>query len=617
MCAAAHAEITGINEALEAMEKTGDVSENGLKMMCEMLVDVKCSLKEAVEQGYGPILEKKHKIAKTIFERLAAWLAKTPNHWTRIDPYVKAMPEGIQYCFVDAVIETTEEEKHIELWQQSRLSKDLKLYMGLVLAGLGKEDMQEQLLKDAAPGTLIWLPLYEKALLSGHETLIALAQKRILEIVEPGQATDAVTQPSQGEMQDIITNWLLWQLQKKPAESKAILGALLQKQSDPSWIGYLLRVYPKLSSESKAKVLEWLAKQNPDYALPEIFQCLKQWGYTREPELTSHFFNQPFLKQVNPLPGLCGRKPEEYEVLIQAKQINFNGIIAGYLSIRHTSKEALLASNVWTQTNVYGYLGHSRVASTYLIPKYDGFAYLKTATYSCGEITNTVLEYRHLQTGMEFVFIPGGTFTMGSPSTEAGQDSNETQHQVTLSPYLMSKTEVTQDVWEKIMGRNPSNFKGPDRPVECVSWHDCMTFCEKTGLTLPTEAQWEFACRAGTQSAYYFGENSEAIADYAWHDENAGRQTHPVQQKKPNAYGLYDTYGNVWEWCQDWYGPYPTDPVVNPVGPNRTFDRVLRGGSWGYSLATCRSADRSYWNPEGKDYDLGFRLCFGLSKSDQ
>jgi len=177
-----------------------------------------------------------------------------------------------------------------------------------------------------------------------------------------------------------------------------------------------------------------------------------------------------------------------------------------------------------------------------------GFTYLKSAAYSCGGITKTVQEYKHNATGMEFVLIPGGTFTMGSPGGEAGRDSDEgPQHQVTLSPYLMSKTEVTQAVWERVMGSNPSYFKGPDRPVEEVSWNDCVSFCEKTGLALPTEAQWEFAARSGTQSAYYFGNDSSSLGNYAWYDGNSSGETHPVAQKQPNAYGLYDMAGNVWE----------------------------------------------------------------------
>jgi len=246
-------------------------------------------------------------------------------------------------------------------------------------------------------------------------------------------------------------------------------------------------------------------------------------------------------------------------------------------------------------------------------PGYPGFTYLRTQTYSCGGVTNTVKEYRHDRTGMEFVLIPGGTFTMGSPGGEAGRYDNEgPQHQVTLSPYLISKTEVTQAVWERVMGSNPSSFKGPDRPVEKVSWKDCVSFCEKTGLALPTEAQWEFAARSGTQSAYYFGNNSSSLENYAWYDGNSSSQTHPVAQKQANAYGLYDMAGNVYEWCYDWYSEsYSSSSVTNPTGPTSGASRVFRGGSWGVAARRLRSAFRGWIDP-GLAYDgLGFRVLAG------
>jgi len=204
---------------------------------------------------------------------------------------------------------------------------------------------------------------------------------------------------------------------------------------------------------------------------------------------------------------------------------------------------------------------------------------------------------------------------MGSQSSESGRDSDEgPQHQVTLSPYLMSKTEVTQAVYERVMGTNPSKFKGSDRPVENVSWNDCKAFCEKAGLSLPTEAQWEFAARGGTQSEYYFGNDSSSLGDYAWYGSNSSSQTHPVAQKKPNAYGLYDMAGNVWEWCSDWYAGYPSNSVTDPVGPSNGSFRVSRGGSWCNLASRCRSAYRDDWSPDNRIVYLGFRVCdFGLN----
>jgi len=256
-------------------------------------------------------------------------------------------------------------------------------------------------------------------------------------------------------------------------------------------------------------------------------------------------------------------------------------------------------------------------------PSYPGFTYLRTQTYFCGGVTNTVKEYRHDRSGLEFVLIPGGTFTMGSPSGESGRDDDEgPQHQVTLSPYLISKTEVTQAVWERVMESNPSHFKGADRPVENVSWNDCVSFCEKTGLALPTEAQWEFACRARTKTAYYWGESfdlSQCNSASYWtkqvlrtNGQSLEAGTTSVGKFSPNVYGLYDMVGNVWEWCYDWYSnSYPSNSVTDPVGPTSSALRVIRGGSWDGAARALRSANRGNGDPCGADSKLGFRVLAG------
>ncbi|MBI4570177.1 MAG: formylglycine-generating enzyme family protein, partial [Planctomycetes bacterium] len=157
---------------------------------------------------------------------------------------------------------------------------------------------------------------------------------------------------------------------------------------------------------------------------------------------------------------------------------------------------------------------------------------------------------------LRLVLRPAGTFLMGSPADETGRWTCEgPQHRVNVSAFLMGKYEVTQHQWQAVMGSNPSEFTnaGLDAPVETVSWDDCQKFCEKAGLRLPSEAEWEYACRAGTTTRYSFGDAESALAEYAWHDANSGGTTHPVGQKKPNGWGLYDMHGNVWEWCEDWY----------------------------------------------------------------
>ena len=206
---------------------------------------------------------------------------------------------------------------------------------------------------------------------------------------------------------------------------------------------------------------------------------------------------------------------------------------------------------------------------------------------------------------------------MGSPSSEVGRSGGEIQNTVTLTQgFWLSDHEVTQSEYRSVMGFNPSFFKGDlNRPVETVSWDDAVRYCQKltereraAGLItaqeayrLPTEAEWEYAARAGTTEARH-GE-LDAIA---WWSGNSGNQTRPVKQKAPNAWGLYDMIGNVWEWCSDWYGAYPTGNVTDPTGPGSGTDRVDRGGGWGSGAERARSAYRDGDDP-GTRFTLGFR----------
>ncbi|MDY4059926.1 MAG: SUMF1/EgtB/PvdO family nonheme iron enzyme [Alloprevotella sp.] len=210
----------------------------------------------------------------------------------------------------------------------------------------------------------------------------------------------------------------------------------------------------------------------------------------------------------------------------------------------------------------------------------------------------------------------GGTFTMGATSEMTNPYGNEKPtHQVTLSSYYIGETEVTQALWKAVMGYNPSKFKGDHLPVECVSWDDCQEFIRKlnaaTGrrFRLPTEAEWEFAARGGNQSRRTQYSGSSNIDDVAWYKDNSGDSTHPVKTKRPNELGLYDMSGNVWEWCQDWYGSYTSYSQTNPTGPNSGSDRVYRGGSWYGYAGDCRSSSRGIIAPgNGGDF-LGFRLA--------
>lgn len=216
--------------------------------------------------------------------------------------------------------------------------------------------------------------------------------------------------------------------------------------------------------------------------------------------------------------------------------------------------------------------------------------------------------------------IPDGYFTMGSPSTEVDRDPDEgAQHLVYITePFYMGVYEVTQEQWEAVMGENPSYF-GPDPglPVERVSWDDCQAFIAALNtkgigtFRLPTEAEWEYACRAGSTTRFSWGDDPgySEIGDYAWYWDNSTSMTHTVGGKKPNAWGLYDMSGNVWEWCSDWYEtPYGVGHVSDPQGPTTGSYRVFRGGAWIYVPLYCRSANRNYVTPASSYYYLGFRL---------
>ena len=215
---------------------------------------------------------------------------------------------------------------------------------------------------------------------------------------------------------------------------------------------------------------------------------------------------------------------------------------------------------------------------------------------------------------LEMVLIPAGKFKMGSPESEKDRDNDETQHEVTLTkPYYLGKYEVTQEQWEEVMGKNPSSTKGAKLPVTDVSWEDCQEFIKKLnkktdgGYRLPTEAEWEYACRAGTTTAYSFGDEiTPKDANYS--DSNIGKPV-AVGSYKANAFGLYDIHGNVWEWCEDWYGDYPAGAVTDPKGPAKGEYRVWRGGSFFNGVSSARSSLRDDIAPTNRFNNVGFRLA--------
>ena len=218
---------------------------------------------------------------------------------------------------------------------------------------------------------------------------------------------------------------------------------------------------------------------------------------------------------------------------------------------------------------------------------------------------------------IDMVKVEAGTFMMGATSEMKNPDIDEKPvHQVTLTnDYYMGKYEVTQALWEAVMGSNPSKYKGDNLPVESVSWNDCQEFISRlnslTGrkFRLPTEAEWEYAARGGKKSRSYQYSGSSNISDVAWYDENCGSTTRAVGIKRPNELGIYDMSGNVWEWCHDWYSSYYSLSQMNPIGAISGACRVRRGGSWDNSVWYSRSSSRSYDTSDYSRINLGLRLA--------
>jgi uncharacterized protein (TIGR02996 family) len=252
-----------------------------------------------------------------------------------------------------------------------------------------------------------------------------------------------------------------------------------------------------------------------------------------------------------------------------------------------------------------------------------------------GQGVEPIGPYRELQLApgiaLTFAWVLPGTFLMGSPPGEEGREpyegADERQHRVTLTKgFFLGVHAVTQEQWQAVMGSNPSRFKGETLPVEQVSWDDCREFCRKLSerdgqrYRLPTEAEWEYACRGGTTTPFHFGETiSTQQANYNGnHTYGKGtkgqyrQKTTAVGTFPANAWGLFDMHGNVWEWCEDWFGPYPESEITDPKSPDKGTPRVLRGGSWYYAARGCRSAYRHHLVPACRYNFVGCRVVLCL-----
>ncbi len=217
---------------------------------------------------------------------------------------------------------------------------------------------------------------------------------------------------------------------------------------------------------------------------------------------------------------------------------------------------------------------------------------------------------------IELILIPAGEFDMGSAPLEVARNVDEGPvRRIRISrPFYIGRYETTQAQWKAVMGQILSNFKGVDLPADGIPWSKAVEFCKRLSerehetFRLPTEAEWEYACRAGSTTTYSFGEAPSSLDQHAWYNRNSRHKTHQVGQKKPNAFGLHDIHGNVWEWCSDWYNEYLIDSTIDPTGPQEGTSRVLRGGSWFCTLDLCRSANRGWNTPDIRDDDVGFRI---------
>ena len=232
-----------------------------------------------------------------------------------------------------------------------------------------------------------------------------------------------------------------------------------------------------------------------------------------------------------------------------------------------------------------------------------------------------------MQSGPEMVLLPGGRFTMGDD-----KEPDATPHEVVVSAFYIDKHLVTQAEYQKVTGKNPSRWKADDNPVEQVRWSDAVRYCNArsrldglepcydlqtwecnfgaNGYRLPTEAEWEYACRAGADTAYCFGDGPSQLKDYAWFKDNSGSKPHPVGQKRPNLWGLYDMHGNVWQWCNDFYKVdyYQESPQESPKGPKTGETKVVRGGAWKFSADSCRSGYRYNEDPGYVDACFGYDI---------
>ncbi len=333
---------------------------------------------------------------------------------------------------------------------------------------------------------------------------------------------------------------------------------------------------------------------------------------TRTFKTTEYIFPTVTTSEVNNITSTtaeCGGVVTEGDYTVMARGVCWNTNGNPTVADSHTVDGGGAGAFI---SNITGLTGNT----TYYVRAYAtssaGTAYGETKTF---ETFKTIFSLTVNGVILEMVYVEGGTFDMGATS-EQGSDAYDNEypvHSVTLSDYYIGRCEVTQELWEAVMGSNPSHYTfGAQRPVEEVSWNDCQEFVSRlnslTGRTfrLPTEAEWEYAARGGNKSRHYKYSGSDNIGNVAWYDNCT--MTHAVGTKSPNELGIYDMSGNVWEWCSDWYGGYSAGAQTNPQGPSSGSYRVLRGGSWDDNARDCRVSCRGGNDPSYSNYSGGLRL---------
>ena len=315
-------------------------------------------------------------------------------------------------------------------------------------------------------------------------------------------------------------------------------------------------------------------------------------------------------------------KPFGADVYVDGKKLGqsprvFNGLLVGNHQVEvrkdgYATDRKIIAISEGQTASITGTLASYAVASS--SSNASGYS---SSSSSMASGSNAISIPVKDGISIDMVKVEAGTFMMGATSEMKDPYSDEKPvHQVTLTnDYYMGKYEVTQALWQAVMGSNPSNFKGDNLPVETVNWNDCQEFISKlnslTGrkFRLPTEAEWEYAARGGKKSRGYQYSGSRKISDVAWYEGNSRSKTHPVGRKQANELGIYDMSGNVWEWCSDWYGSYSSSSQTNPMGSDSGAKRVRRGGSWCYIARICRSSYRYGDAPDCRGLYLGLRLA--------